>query len=65
MKKLKFWLADRGMRQGNFAKNAGVSETWLSSILSGKMKCGYYVAHRIEAATNGDVTVADIMGDGE
>lgn len=53
---LKNWLKGRprGAQQA-LANRIGVSETWLSLLVTGRAKCSPHLANAIHQATNGEV----------
>jgi DNA-binding transcriptional regulator YdaS (Cro superfamily) len=55
------YLSDKKIRQAVFARQIGVSDTYLSRILSGERGASIRVAALIEAETGGLVTVADLV----
>lgn len=57
MSVLKEWLKSkpRGTQQA-LANQIGVSETWLSLLVTGRARCSAHLANAIHQATNGEVT---------
>ena len=58
MEKLKAHLTARKIKQGDFARAAGISQSFLSELLSGKRVPSMATAGRIAAATKGRVPVS-------
>lgn len=59
MEKLRTHLREAGIRQTEFAKQLGISDTYLSQILSGLRCPSISVAVAIERETSGNVAVAE------
>lgn len=57
--KLRAFISENGMLQGKLAALSGVSQAYLSQIISGKRVPSLPVAGRICSATGGAVAVED------
>jgi len=56
------WRLSRDLTQLDCAERLGISQATLSKIESGSQIPGRRTAERIEAATNGEVTAAELLG---
>ncbi len=54
-KTLKVYLAEKGIKQREFAARIGTSPVVLNRIITGRSRPGLKMIHRIEAATEGEV----------
>ena len=61
--KLKIWIISHNMTMTEFAKKIDVSRTYLSDVTRGTRKPSRRLAKDIEQATNGEVTVKDLLGE--
>jgi len=59
--KLQNWLKEKGFSKAEFARKIGVSRHALYLYLKGKRQPRLDIALRIEEATNGEVTVKDLI----
>jgi transcriptional regulator with XRE-family HTH domain len=59
--KLKAWLNKEGLSKTEFAKKVGITRHALYLYLKGKRQPRLDIALRIEEATNGEVTVKDLI----
>ena len=59
---LKAWREKNGLSLTRLADLTGLAHSTLSLIERGKRNCGRSAAKRIEAATNGEVTAAELLG---
>jgi transcriptional regulator with XRE-family HTH domain len=58
---LESWIVSN-TSQARFAKTAGLSEPYLSEILSGKKRPSLKMASRLSRATGGDVPIEAFVG---
>lgn len=59
--KLKIWLVLNNKTLTQFCKEINYDITYISKIGKGKKKPGRKLAEMIEKATNGEVTIDDLM----
>lgn len=64
MSVLKEWLRSkpRGTQQA-LANKLGVSETWLSLLVTGRARCSVHLANAIHQATDGEVSRQSLRPD--
>ena len=60
MKKLRQWLIDNDIKQGEFANRLGISRCYLNTVMTGKRNISLYLASRIVYETNGDIDYDDL-----
>lgn len=56
------WRLANNLTQSSLAKNAGLATPYISQIETGSRRPSPEAAKRIEAATNGEVTAAELLG---
>lgn len=61
--KLREYLEWKGLRQRAFARELGVSDAYISRLIAGQRKPRAKMALKIEAITDGAVTLRDLFGD--
>ena len=61
MKLVNYLLKNR-LKQKEFVKSVGISESYLSLLLRGKRTPSVPVALQIERATSGEVTALELLG---
>ena len=61
--KLETWLATKGMRATEFARLAGLTDSTVSRLLSGKRRPEWATIDKIVAATKGEVTANDFVSE--
>lgn len=54
---LRVWLAKKNIRIGKFARDAGISPSYLSQIINGHLRPSDAMARKIEAATGNKVKI--------
>lgn len=59
--KLRKYLWDNELCMSTFAKKIGYSRTYLSQVMSGKVKPGKRCARDIEVGTGGVITAAELL----
>jgi len=55
------WLKAKGLSQTDFCEIAGISNSHISMILKGKRLAGRRVAHKIDSATGGAISAAELL----
>lgn len=55
------WLAENGFSQAGFAAHLGISQGYLSELLSGAKSPSMNTARLIKEATGGEITADDLM----
>lgn len=58
---IKIWLIKTGTSATELATRAGLHPSYISLMLTGRCLCGAGAAHRIEAATGGEVTASELV----
>lgn len=58
--KLNLWIKKSKLRQREFARRLGITESHMSYLLDGKRKPSLRLAKKIIRATGGEVTITDL-----
>lgn len=61
MHPIKRYCDRRGIRQRAFAQLVGLSEGYVSQLISGRERCGKHAALKIVQKTGGAVTLEDLL----
>jgi transcriptional regulator with XRE-family HTH domain len=59
---LSSYLQSRNLTQDSFARKTGLSHSYLNQLVNKKRRASPEIAKRIEAATDGEVTAASLLG---
>lgn len=62
MESLRTWRKSNGVSQAKLASKIGVTDSALCKYETGQLKLSPELAKRIETATNGEVTAAELLG---